>query len=105
MLIYKILRAEEWRTLQSQGETPGAPEMRCRGCGAKVASDILRRSLETIAKMDGGARGCAPSGMPGSDDAAIIELPENKVLIQTVDHFPALVDDPHLFGRIAANHC
>ncbi|MEX0286410.1 MAG: DUF952 domain-containing protein [Paracoccaceae bacterium] len=25
MLIYKILRADEWRDLQSQGETPGAP--------------------------------------------------------------------------------
>jgi selenide,water dikinase len=40
----------------------------------------------------------------GSDDAALVTLPGAPPLLQTVDFFRALVDDPYLFGRIAANH-
>src|SRR6185369_11308283 len=43
-------------------------------------------------------------GLDNPDDAALISLPGAPPLLQTVDFFRAMVDDPYLFGRIAATH-
>jgi len=37
-----------------------------------------------------------------SDDAGIYQLSPGVALVQTVDYFPPIVDDPYTFGRIAA---
>jgi selenide,water dikinase len=37
-----------------------------------------------------------------SDDAGVYQLLPNLALVQTVDYFPPIVDDPYTFGRIAA---
>jgi selenide, water dikinase len=77
-------------------------DMRCGGCGAKVPAPVLRRALsrlpqQSIAGLD--------QGLDAPDDAAVLTPPPGKSLIQTVDQFRAFIDDPFLFGRIAANHC
>ncbi len=41
-------------------------------------------------------------GLETSDDAAVYKLNDNQALINTVDFFPPMVDDPYLFGQIAA---
>lgn len=41
-------------------------------------------------------------GFESSDDAAVYRIDDCKVLIQTVDLFPPMVDDPYHFGQIAA---
>lgn len=41
-------------------------------------------------------------GFDTSDDAAVYKIDENTALIQTVDIFPPVVDDPFLYGQIAA---
>lgn len=41
-------------------------------------------------------------GLDLSDDAAVYRLSENQALVQTVDFFPPIVDDPYTFGVIAA---
>ena len=41
-------------------------------------------------------------GLETSDDAAVYKLNNNQALINTVDFFPPMVDDPYLFGQIAA---
>ncbi len=41
-------------------------------------------------------------GFEGADDAGVFKLSENTALIQTVDFFTPMVDDPYLFGQIAA---
>ena len=43
-------------------------------------------------------------GLGSPDDAALVSFPGAPPLLQTVDFFRAMVDDPYLFGRIAANH-
>lgn len=41
-------------------------------------------------------------GFESSDDAAVYRIDDDTVLIQTVDLFPPLVDDPYQYGQIAA---
>ena len=41
-------------------------------------------------------------GIETSDDAAIYKVTDDIALIQTVDFFTPIVDDPYMFGQIAA---
>ena len=73
--------------------------MRCGGCGAKVGATLLSRALARLQPL---RRDDVLSGCP--DDAALLRVPAGNVLLQSVDYFRAFIDDPWLFGRIAANH-
>lgn len=41
-------------------------------------------------------------GLETSDDAAVYKLDDEKAMIQTLDFFTPIVDDPYMFGQIAA---
>lgn len=41
-------------------------------------------------------------GIQGSDDASVYWLDENRALVQTVDYITPVVDDPYMYGQIAA---
>ena len=43
-------------------------------------------------------------GFGSSDDAAVYRISGDTALIQTVDFFPPMVDDPYTFGQIAASN-
>lgn len=43
-------------------------------------------------------------GMETSDDAAVYKVSDELALIQTVDFFPPMVDDPYAFGQVAASN-
>lgn len=75
--------------------------MRCRGCGAKVGATTLSRVL---GGLEPAARDDVIVGLDASDDAAIVDTGGERLSVQTVDYFPAIVDDPYVFGKIAANH-
>ena len=72
--------------------------MRCAGCGAKVGGDVLGQVLDGLRSSADG------EPLRQRDDAAIVEPPAGQLLLQSLDYFTALVDDPHELGRIAANH-
>ncbi|WP_218578206.1 selenide, water dikinase SelD [Vineibacter terrae] len=76
--------------------------MRCAGCGAKIDGDILRRALHDVAIPP---REGVLLGVREAEDASAIAVPPGQALVQSVDFFRALIDDPWLFGRIASLHC
>jgi selenide,water dikinase len=41
-------------------------------------------------------------GLTQSDDAAVYRLNDRQAIIQTVDFFPPIVDDPYIYGAVAA---
>jgi selenide,water dikinase len=41
-------------------------------------------------------------GLGQPDDAAVYRLPDGRALVQTIDFFPPVVDDPYYYGAIAA---
>jgi selenide,water dikinase len=76
---------------------PDAP-MRCGGCGAKVSAQVLAGALATLPRTEN------PDLLTTLDDAAVLKPPLGKLLVQSVDHFRAFLDDPFVFGQIAAAH-
>ncbi len=88
---------------QSQVHASGvkSEEMRCRGCGAKIGPGPLSRVLLRLSPAQ--SEGIIV-GLDAPDDAAVTVPTEGKSLVQTVDFFPAFIDDPYLLGEIAANH-
>jgi len=75
--------------------------MRCAGCGAKVGSTVLTGVLEELEVFN---RGDVRIGLHDADDAALLEIPPGRSLVQTVDGFRAFTGDLHLFGRITLVH-
>jgi selenide, water dikinase len=74
--------------------------MRCNGCAAKVGSGVLTKVMRQL-------RDSHPALFPAlsGDDAAVLNVPKEKSLIQSVDFFRSFIGDPFTFGKIAANHC
>ena len=74
---------------------------KCAGCGAKVGAGVLAPLLEGIRVHHD------PNllvGFDKSDDASVYKISDDLALVQTVDFFPPIADDPYLFGQIAATN-
>ncbi len=71
--------------------------MACRGCAAKLAASPLASAL---ARLSG-----SPANPPQAEDAALVATTAGEeLLLQSVDGFPALVDDPWLNARLTTLH-
>jgi len=69
------------------------------GCTAKLGPGILASVLEKLPKA---ADPHLLVGFDSSDDAAVYKLTDDLAVVQTLDFFPPMVDDPYTFGQIAA---
>ena len=69
------------------------------GCAAKLGSAELQSILAKVPVIQ------SPqliAGMEGFEDAAVYKISDDLAIVETIDFFPPLVDDPFLFGQIAA---
>lgn len=73
---------------------------RCGG-GATVGRTALTRALSRLKPVE---RDDVLVGLHTPDDAAVVTVPSDRVMVHTVNFFRAMIDDPYLFGKIAANH-
>jgi selenide,water dikinase len=62
---------------------------------------VLTRALDGI---EPAARADVVVGLDAPDDAALVDVGGDRLSLQTVDYFRAIVDDPYVFGKIAATH-
>lgn len=72
---------------------------RYSGCGAKLGPGVLEKALCGLAQP---AYPELLADFSNCEDAGMYDLGDGRALVQTVDFFPPIVDDPRLFGRIAA---
>lgn len=71
------------------------------GCAAKLAPDDLDRALCGLnLPVDDNLI----IGLERADDAGVYRISDDLALVQTLDFFPPMVDDPYSFGRIAATN-
>jgi selenide,water dikinase len=72
---------------------------RTAGCAAKIAQADLRAAL---AHLPAARDPRVLVGIDTGDDAAVVRLTDELALVETVDVFTPIVDDPYDYGRIAA---
>jgi selenide, water dikinase len=71
------------------------------GCAAKLSPSVLEAILRRLpATQDSNVI----VGFETSDDAAVYRLTEDLAIVQTVDFFTPIVDDPRFFGQVAATN-
>lgn len=70
------------------------------GCTAKLGAGVLSRILEKLPRGEKDPNLLV--GYDSRDDAAVYQVTEDLALVQTVDFFPPMVDDPYIFGQVAA---
>lgn len=74
---------------------------KCSGCGAKVGAGVLGKLLKDIrVRPDENLL----VGFDTSDDACVYRVTDDVAIVQTVDFFPPIDDDPYTFGQIAATN-
>jgi selenide,water dikinase len=91
----------------------GVPRIRlteltdCGGCAAKLGADALTEALAGLGVVPRDEAAAETSaglivGLEPPDDAAVHLVAPGVAVIGTVDFFPPIVDDPRMYGEIAA---
>lgn len=69
------------------------------GCASKIDQAFLKQVLKDLPEVEDPR---VLVGMPAGDDAGIYDMGDGTALVQTVDVFTPSVDDPYVFGQVAA---
>ena len=69
------------------------------GCACKIGPHILERVLKAVTPV---TNEHVLADMTGADDAGVYKISDTLALVQTLDFFTPVVNDPTLFGKIAA---
>ena len=70
---------------------------KCAGCASKMGPGELSTALSSLPK-DSDPRLLV--GRETFDDAAVYKLTDDLAIVQTVDFFAPIMDDPYRFGRV-----
>mgnify|MGYP000140407595 CR=1 FL=1 len=73
------------------------------GCTAKLGAGVLSRILEKLPRGEKDPNLLV--GYDSRDDAAVYQVTEDLALVQTVDFFPPMVDDPYNFWTGCSGKC
>ena len=73
--------------------------VRSSGCNAKLPPGELHKVIDSLPVRQSEM---LIEGFESADDALVYDIGGDRVLIETVDFFPPMVDDPYRFGQIAA---
>jgi selenide,water dikinase len=76
-------------------------QVKAGGCASKLSPAILDRVLSQLPKQ---INENVLVGFETADDAGIYKLSDSLALVQTVDFFTPMVDDPYTYGQIAATN-
>jgi selenide,water dikinase len=76
-------------------------QVKAGGCASKLPAGSLRQVLDALPAQTSSD---LLVGFETSDDAGIFRIGPNQALVQTIDFFTPLVDDPFTFGQIAATN-
>jgi len=71
----------------------------CAGCAAKIGPALLTNVLSNL-KIPTDERLIV--GLVTGDDAGVYKISEDVAIVQTLDFFTPIVDDPYVYGQIAA---
>lgn len=71
----------------------------CAGCAGKLPAGELASIVQKLPRSNDPR---LLVGTETADDAGVFQLTESIALVQTIDFFPPVVDDPFIFGQIAA---
>ena len=66
---------------------------KCAGCGAKVSAGVLSKLLSDLPVLSDEN---LLVGFDKSDDAAVYRVSDEQAIVQTIDFFPPIADDPYL---------
>ena len=100
-----VKRLSSFSGNEEQPDLPAAADVRLTrythglGCACKMRPQVLEKVLGKL------SRTCDPRVMVGpetADDAAVYRLDSQQAIVQTVDFFTPVVDDPYWFGAISA---
>ncbi|MGH9551907.1 MAG: selenide, water dikinase SelD, partial [Terriglobales bacterium] len=75
--------------------------VKAAGCAAKMSASELKLILAGLERIESEN---LLTGIENFEDAAVYKLTQDVAIVQTIDFFPPVVDDPFLYGRIAATN-
>jgi selenide,water dikinase len=87
------------RLEEPKGEVALTQLVEKAGCASKIDQVFLKQVLGDLPEIEDPR---VLVGMPAGDDAGIYDMGDGTALVQTVDVFTPSVDDPYMFGQVAA---
>ncbi len=85
--------------MTEEPQVPLTEQVRAAGCASKIPPGVLEEVLKSLPFQ---AHPDLLVGLEAADDAGVYRLTPELALIQTVDFFTPIVNDPYHFGAIAA---